>query len=235
MNQKLCAWSGVVFLLLFLAGFCFLAGFMPPPAPSLSPAEVASVYQGNTNFIRAGMVLIILSAGFVAPWTALISVQLRRIEGAARALTYTQLIAGAAGIVLFTVSAIIWATAAFRPDRSPDLIVLLNDLAWISVVTPVGPFMVQNIAIGSAILQDNSASPVFPRWAGYLNFWVALGLLPGVMGIFFKHGPFAWNGLFVFWIPLTVFGAWYVVMFVLLLGAIRKDEQAAAATASRLP
>ena len=219
----------MAFLLLFLCGFCLLAGFVPPPAPSLPPAEVTAVYQNNTNFIRAGMVLIILSAGFVAPWTALISVQLRRIEGAARALTYTQLIAGAAGIVLFTVSAIIWATAAFRPERSPDLMVLLNDLAWISVVTPVGPFLLQNIAIGLAILQDRGALPIFPRWAGFLNFWVALGLLPGVMGIFFKHGPFAWNGLFVFWIPLTVFGAWYVVMFVLLLQAIKKEKQSISA------
>ena len=40
---------------------------------------------------------------------------------------------------------------------------------------------------------------------------------------FFKTGPFAWNGMFSFWIPGTLFFAWYVVMLVTISKAIDRD------------
>lgn len=219
-NQKLCAWSGMVFLLLFGAGFFGLAGFVPAPSPTLSAFDVQGLYQDNVWGIRAGMALLLLGAGFVAPWVAVITVQMRRIPGA-RALAYGQLAAGSAPIMLFTLCATLWATAAFRPERDPDLILLLHDLAWNTLLTPIGPFVVQNLCLGFAILRDpRREAPVFPRWSGYFNFWVALLFVPGVLGFFFKTGPFAWPGLFVFWIPVGMFALWYIVMFVLLLRAI---------------
>ena len=82
----------------------------------------------------------------------------------------------------------------------------------------------QNIAIGAAIVGDKSANPIFPRWVGFFNFWVAILFIPGALIPFFKSGPFAWNGLFSFWIPATVFGVWFIVMLTMLLKAI--DRQA---------
>ena len=40
---------------------------------------------------------------------------------------------------------------------------------------------------------------------------------------FFKTGPFAWNGIFAFWLPLSVFGAWIIVFFVILRAAILRQ------------
>jgi hypothetical protein len=56
--------------------------------------------------------------------------------------------------------------------------------------------MIQNFAIGTAILSDRSN--ILPRWVGYMNFWVALSFVPDVLAYFFKAGPFSWRGLFVF-------------------------------------
>jgi hypothetical protein len=64
---------------------------------------------------------------------------------------------------------------------------------------------------------------VFPRWAGYFNLWVALLISPAGIVVFFKHGPFAWNGLFGFFLPLTAFAAWIAVMVVVLLRAVEND------------
>lgn len=41
--------------------------------------------------------------------------------------------------------------------------------------------------------------------------------------MFFKNGPFAWNGVFCFWIPLTAFAIWMVGMFLLLRNAINDE------------
>ncbi len=49
---------------------------------------------------------------------------------------------------------------------------------------------------------------------------------PGAILQFFKDGPFAWNGMFVFWIPATVFVIQFVVSVVYLLQAIKSEELA---------
>ena len=49
--------------------------------------------------------------------------------------------------------------------------------------------------------------------------------------IFFKVGPFAWNGLFAWYIPFTDFFAWFVVITVLTIKAINKPGYEAAADA----
>jgi drug/metabolite transporter (DMT)-like permease len=85
-------------------------------------------------------------------------------------------------------------------------------------------------------MADKGNQPVFPRWAAYFNFWTAMLYLPAFMVTFFKAGPFAWNGLLAFWLALLVAGIWTVVMFVLLLKAIRQQEaQAGAAIAIEDP
>ena len=83
------------------------------------------------------------------------------------------------------------------------LIVLLSDLGWITFLMPFGTFVVQNFAIGFAILVDKSALPVLPRWIGFFTIGVAILCLRGALLTLFKTGPFAWDGLFVLWVPLT--------------------------------
>jgi hypothetical protein len=89
--------------------------------------------------------------------------------------------------------------------------------------TPV----LQTLAIGTAIFLDTAdgrSDPVFPRWAGYLNYWAALLFLPGSVTVFFHTGPFAWNGILTWYLPLSVMAAWIVVMSILLLRAIAAED-----------
>jgi hypothetical protein len=55
--------------------------------------------------------------------------------------------------------------------------------------------------------------PVFPRWVGFLNFWLAVCYTVGALLPFFKRGPFAWNGLFGFWLAVVSFFGWIFVMW----------------------
>jgi len=48
---------------------------------------------------------------------------------------------------------------------------------------------------------------------------------PAIILPFFKSGPFAWNGLFVFWIPATVFVSLFVVNATCLIKAINSEAR----------
>jgi hypothetical protein len=118
-------------------------------------------------------------------------------------------------------STCIWLTAAFRPDEiSPDITRALHDLGWIVFLVDVPPFSVWMIAIGIAILRDRGAVPLFPRWLGFFNFWVALLILPALLLPFFKSGPFAYNGILALYLPFGAFFIWMVVMTFGLMRAI---------------
>jgi hypothetical protein len=77
-----------------------------------------------------------------------------------------QLITGAATGVVLLVPLLLMTAISFRPDRSPELTMTLNDISWLLFITPIGPFMIQNIAIGTAILRDQRG--LLPRWVGYV-------------------------------------------------------------------
>ena len=74
---------------------------------------------------------------------------------------------------------------------------------------------------------DKSDRPAFPRWFGYMCFLVFMGQAPGQLLFFFKTGPFAWNGLFAFYVPMVVFFVWFVVAFYLLRKATLDHSQRA--------
>ncbi len=221
--QIFCAALGPVFILVLFPAWLNM-GFIPPLAPTLTPDQVFEIYDRSRNEIRLGAMLTMQFAIFGIAWTVAISAQMRRIEaGSTPVLTYLQLVMGSAGFFLFVIPCIFWTLAAFRADRSAELVYLLNDMGWLSLVMPVFPAAIQAFAIGVLILSDKGSRPVFPRWAGYLNFWCGINFLPGALGTFFKTGPFAWNGLFDFWLPLGVFSFWIAMMAVLVIAAARRQ------------
>lgn len=223
-NQLWCTWSGVIFLILFALGWGLIARFVPPPAPAMSAAEIADFYRQNTQMIRLGLVITQVSCIFLPPWVAALSVQMRRIEGGSPVLAYTQLISGLAAMLVILNSTLIWGTVAFRPERDAELLLLINDLGWLIFTMTFAPFSTQGMAIALAIFSDKGAVPVFPHWLAYFNLWTATIFLPTGLILFFKSGPFAWNGLIGFWVPVGVFGAWFVVMTVFMFKALKRQK-----------
>jgi len=65
----------------------------------------------------------------------------------------------------------------------------------------------------------------FPRWFGYFTAWTALMFEAGAIAFLVRSGPFAWNGLLVFWSPLLLFSAWIAVAATLLNKAINKQAR----------
>lgn len=228
-TQTFCACSGLAFVIVATLGWLGFSGMLPPISPTMTGEEVQALIQANTGKTRFGTLVMMFAMALTLPWMALITVQLKRIEGSHSVLAYTQLAAGAATIFALTVPMNLWTVLAFRPDRDPQLMLLINDFSWLMFIMTFPPFFIQLGAIGIAILSDRNTPSIFPRWSGYFNLWVAILFLPGGLVTFFKDGPFAWDGLLAFWMPLAVFLGWYIVMFVVLLGVIRRMPQTATA------
>jgi len=229
----LCAWAGPATVVVALIGW-LIAGVLPIPLGSESSVEdVVNFYSHDTRVI-AGLVISTLGVGLVFPLIAVIAVHMVRMEGRTPILTFLQLITGAATGVCLLLPLLLMTTIAFRPDRSPELTMTLNDIAWLLFITPIVPFMIQNVAIGVAILNDKRQT--LPRWVGYVNFWIAFSFIPDPLAFFFHSGPFAWRGIFIFWLALTTYSVFLIVMGLTLRKAIREsadpDLSAVAATAA---
>lgn len=222
-TQLFCVWCGPVFLVLWLFGLWGLAGFVPPPPATAGPLELATLFQANTTQIRVGIFLTIIASALMGPFTALITVHLKRIEGRHAPLSYAQLVFGAVLVILLIFPMTFLETAAFRLDRSPDEILLLSDMTWMPFVGVYSTVMINWLVTGVVILSDERKKPIFPRWSGYVNLWLALLSLGGSFIYYWKSGPFSWTGVFAWWIPLGLFCVWIVVMSIVLLAAIKQQ------------
>jgi hypothetical protein len=222
-QQLWCLYCGPAAMVIFTLGFWLAAGFIPPLHPNDTAREIQQAYQDNTDGIRIGLLLTMLAAAMTGPWVAVITTQMRRVEGTHSPLAWTQLGLGMLGILIFIFPAAAMQAVAFRPDRDPELMQLANDMAWLPFV---GVWMLayfQGLSIAWVCFMD-TAEKVFPRWLGYFNVWVVLLFLPGSLIYFFKDGPFSWSGIFCFWLPLTVFLTWFVVMFVVLRRSVLRQQ-----------
>lgn len=213
-SQLACCWITGISVVFLGIGFFLITGYVPPPHASDTARQLAHFYVTHRTRLRIGLVITLVSWAGYGTLTAVISIQMLRIEGRRRpVLALLQALAGTAGWVCLLIPTMLLAVATFRAGQvSPQTTQTLHDLGWITAFMALTPFFVQLMAVAGAIFQDSSATPVFPRWLGYLTVWIAVSFAPGVLLIFFKTGPFSYQGLFVFWVPFLTFGAWILLM-----------------------
>lgn len=205
-------WSGYIYIAFLMVGLWALAGFFPSQPPSWSAEQITAVYRDNVWGIRIGMVLVLFGSMFYIPWSATLAKLISRAEGGPGLLTYCQLMAGTCNTLLTAYPAGWWLIASFRAERDPQIVQLLNDIGWLQFLGVISPYYFVVISIIAASLLDRDADPVIPRWAGWFNVWFLLTLIPLNVIFLFQEGPFAWNGLFGFYLPFVVFWIWFVVM-----------------------
>jgi hypothetical protein len=226
--QIFCAISGPVGALLFGAGL-FAAGFLPPTPPLTSIEDILTLYREHTTGIRlCGIAMYFLLAALMTQYTGL-SDQIRRID-APQAKTWAAVQVTLGGISLVPVYGvgICWQVATYRLERAPEVTLMLNDMGWFYLVTPVAPALIQMFAAGFGTLADKSPTPLFPRWYSYFSFWVGVLLMTGLLVPFFMTGPWAWNGLLSFWVAASALGTWLNVTGVLMVKVARRQVRAAA-------
>ena len=93
--------------------------------------------------------------------------------------------------------------------------------------TPIAASIRMRCHGGTAILSDRNG--ILPRWVGYLNLWVALLFTPDVLAFFFHSGPFAWHGIFIFWLAFVAYAVFLIAMGLVLRQAVKDSSDTASA------
>src|SRR6478609_6277822 len=222
-TQLISLWTVPVFGAVLLVAFLAFPGFFPPMSPELSADQVAAFYAENRGMIWFSMITFNICGIMLLPFFMVIVVQMKRMATQSHVLAYCYLTAAVSGATLFALSNIFYLAAAFRPGRGPELVMLLNDMAWMLLVAPVGAAVAMNLLLGAAIHFDRGPNPVFPRWVGFFAVAMALAMAPAVCAAIVQTGPLAWNGAISFWLRNGAFALFVFVMFFVLRNALQRQ------------
>ncbi|OBH89593.1 hypothetical protein [Mycobacterium sp. E2989] len=225
-GELILLWTLPAALILWIAAFFLFPGFNPPMSPSMPAEQVAAFYRDPAHLpeIRYSMIVFNWFGVCLVPILALIVLQIRRMAHRTPIFSYAMLGCAAGGPTLFLVANVCWLLAAFRPERSPGLTQLLNDLGWITFTILV-PFLIgQSVILALAIYFDDQPRPVFGRWVAYFNLLVAAALVPAAFVGVSLTGPLAWDGFLSFWVKNTAIAVWIVVMGVVLARAVYREQ-----------
>jgi hypothetical protein len=222
-GQRILLWTAPPAAALFALAFLIFPVFSPPLSPTMTPEEVAAFFRDYNAGILGVVILCNLIAGSLVPLFAVIAVQISRTATSSSVFTYAYIICIGVGTTAFILADYCWGVAAFRPDRDPQLISLLNDMAWFFFIAPVGTIVVQNLCLALSIYLDERPAPIFPRWVAHFNVTAALLLVPGAFSVLFTSGPLAWDGSVSFTLRMTVLAIYLVVMFPVLLRIVNRQ------------
>jgi hypothetical protein len=200
-----CIWSWPVCLVTFMVAFLVVAGFIPPPSPAWSAQHIADFYAANRTSIRIGLLGSMFASALLLPFFTVVSAEIRKIEGPGAVLAPIQFGGAVVLVTFFQIICLLWLLASFRPEIDPQIIRAQNDYGWFVWSMLIPTYMVQFGCMAIAGFLDRRPNPTWPRWTAYLFLWTAVTGAGGVLAVFFKTGPFAWNGVFGFWIPVIVF------------------------------
>ena len=157
-GQRILLWTAPPAVALFALAYLLFPVFSPPLSPTLTPEEVAAFFRDYNTGILGVVILCNLIAGSLVPLFAVTAVQISRTATSSSVFTYAYIISVGVGTTAFILADYCWGVAAFRPDRDPQLISLLNDMAWFFFIAPVGTIVVQNLCLAVSIYLDERPS-----------------------------------------------------------------------------
>ena len=145
-------------------GWLVVSSLFPLHLPATDPAstalEVAEYYRQNAGRIGLGAVLVLIGTMIAYPYVVVVASQLRRAEEANNETPVNSWLFLVTGTMAWGYGSLApclaWITAAFRPDRNPEITQAFNDLAFFSFFMPFPPFAMMVIALGIAILRDKT-------------------------------------------------------------------------------
>src|SRR6266516_5172017 len=211
--QRVLIWWSIAFMVIYGAVLWGLLRMVPPPRATLSAQQLADFYSRHHASIRVGAVIASFTSAFMLPISVVIGMQMARLERGRPIWSVLSICSGVLMSIFLVLPPLFWGVAAYTQHRAVQSTALMHELAMLTLVTTDPYYVFMWVAIAVFCFRRTSVpySP-FPRWFGYVTAWIALMFEAGAVAFLPRTGPFAWNGLLVFWSPLTLFGIWLAIM-----------------------
>jgi hypothetical protein len=215
-------WTLPALAVIWISAFFLFPGFVHPISPTMSAEEVAAFYHDETARIRYSMILFNWFGVGLIPTVILLAMQVRRMAHRTPILSYSLIACAGGPPTLFLIANMFWLLGSFRPDRAPELTLLLNDLAWLTFTILVPYLIAQCLLLALAIYWDRQDQPVFKPWVAHFNVLIAVALMPAAFTALAFDGPIAWDGVLSFWLKNIAIAVWIAVMAIVLGQTIRQ-------------
>ncbi|HEX5786108.1 MAG TPA: hypothetical protein VFY35_15370 [Burkholderiaceae bacterium] len=226
--QAILIWWGLIFMYIFGFALWGLLHMMPPPPATWSAEQVAQFYLTNASDIKLGAMVAGWTSGFMIPIASVIGLQIARLESGLRPWGVVAVGSGVTMAIPLILPPLFWGVAAYTPTRAPEITAIMHELGTLTLVTTDQWYIFMMVALGVVSLSHKGPvgpSNPFPRWMGYFTLWAAVAFEVGAVAFVTKSGPWAWNGVIVYWMPLTVFGAWVTAVSFTMLRALKHQAQ----------
>ncbi|SEH71417.1 hypothetical protein SAMN04489835_3188 [Mycolicibacterium rutilum] len=222
-GELIMLWALPAMVIIWASAFFLFPGFVHPMSPTMSVEEVAGFYRDETARIRYSMILFNWFGVGLIPTVVLLAMQVRKMAHRTPILSYCLIACAGGPPTLFLIANMFWLLGSFRPERSPELTQLLNDLAWVTFTVLVPYLIAQCLVLALAVYWDHQDKPVFRPWVAHFNLLIALALMPAAFGAVTFEGPLAWDGVLSFWVKNIAIAVWIAVMGIVLAHNIRRQ------------
>lgn len=231
------AWTGPIFFTTFFFMWGILAENFPPMAASDTAQEMWQHYKDLQLEIMIGMSVCMVGGSCYMTFGAAVSRVMRRIEDGEGMLANLEMMGATITYCPIVVACGIWLTAAIQVDAlSPEMVQTCYYLGWMIIDLAYMVTSWQIIAAAVVFLKDKRETKLVPNWVSWWGFVTVASFFPVSLIPFFKTGPFAFQGMFNFWIAFPTWYIWIVAMSFYIIKAVsrieKEDKQAEAAAQS---
>jgi hypothetical protein len=214
--------SGIIFVLLFVAGLFFGS----PPDFGAPAEEVSRYYIEDQKAIQTTVVLFTVGLFFFLWFLTSIWGVLRAAEGNTGRLSAVLFGGGLVTAATFIVTLTFVGGAAFRPEEtSPELTRTLDDLSFLAFA----PGACAVVAFFAATAALTLRTRALPAWLGWLAVVPAISNALTVGGVFTDSGPFSGDGIFSY-LGFFSFLVWILAASIVLVRSAGARPAAIGAT-----
>ena len=227
--QKVALCSGFFFLAFIGIGWLGVGHFIMPAHADLTLEETLQYFTVDYQWQNIwGNTCLIIASAFLCPTSVMMGLLFSDVEGRHPVWSICVAVGGLGIALIIFLNGCAWMTCAYRPWPEGDVVQSWSDWAWLAFLR--GWVVLELEMVAATIVSMNYKNRVIPRWFSYASM-VGMLVLMGAQGIaFFQSGPFAYHGLAGFYLPMAVWGLWFVGETVFWLKEVgrRKAELLAA-------
>ena len=224
-SWKFLAWTGPIFFIGFFCMWGLRADNFPPMAASTPAEEMWQHYKDGQFNIMLGMSLCMVLGACYMTFGAAVSRVMRRIEGPDGMWANLEMMGATITYCPIVVACGIWLTCAMQVDLlSPSAVQTMYYVGWMIIDLAYMVTSFQIIAAAVVFLKDKREKKLVPSWVSWWGFVTVASFFPVSLVPFFKDGPFAFHGMFNFWIAFPTWYIWIVSMSIFIIKAVNRIE-----------